>query len=66
MIFWSDSVGGLGEYTVYHYRVSFFLFGFIVTSMGLSGGAVFMLHTSLDVIPCRDVPFEGYVDISPI
>jgi len=56
----------MGKYTVYHNRVSFFLFGFVVTSTGLSGRPIFMLHTSLDVIPCRDVPFEGYVNISPI
>ena len=63
-------MGGLGEYPVYHYQVSFcvffsFFFGLFVTRTGRTGGPILIIYTPYTVFPPKDVPFGGFVDMSP-
>jgi len=65
-VFRSDEMGNLGIYPACHCNVSFFVFfGFLVMRTGHTGGPILMICSSYDVVPCKDVPFGGSVDIPP-
>jgi len=41
------------------------LFYLLVTCIGRTGGPILTIYTSYDVLPRKDVPFGGSVDIRP-
>jgi len=57
-------MGGLGEYQVCHCKVSLSFLD-SVTCTVCTSGAILTIYASYDVFLCKDVPFWGFVDITP-